>query len=521
MSTTGKPTEPTQAVSADDEHLRSLGYENKFDRKMSLWANFAMGFLYLSPLVGVISLFSMGLTTAGPPSIFWICIVAVGQLLVALVFGEIVSQYPLAGGLYQWSRRLWSRRYAWFLSWVYIAGVTIGITTTALFSADFISSLFTGSASTPGSRLLIAVVVAVVGLLFNATGTKTLARIAKIGLAAELIGVIGVGLFLLIFDRHQSFSVFLDTMGTGGAGGYTGAFLGASLVGLLLFYGFEACGEVAEEVPNPSRRIPRAMQLTVVVGGGAALLSFAGYVLAAPNLHAIVSGQIANPIPAILQESIGAIGTKCFLVVALTSFLACVMGQQASGSRLIYSFARDGMFPGHHIFSRVSKSRRVPINALIAVNVLPLGLFVFVYFSPDALFRIAAFQMLAGYVAFQMVVLAALRMRLRGWRPAGAFTLGRAGWVVNIAALAYGIFAIVLLAKPSGDPGLTVVDRWIALIGFLVVAGVGLAYLLTAKPDRKSTAPEGDAIEVADRMRAERGQSQERAQIRPQPKELL
>ena len=87
--------------STDDEHLRALGYEQKFKREMSLWATFALGFLYLSPLVGVIALFGQGLSTAGPPSIFWIVIVAGGQLLVALVFGEVVSQYPLAGGLYQ------------------------------------------------------------------------------------------------------------------------------------------------------------------------------------------------------------------------------------------------------------------------------------------------------------------------------------------------------------------------------------------------------------------------------------
>lgn len=496
-------------MGADDEHLRALGYEQTFEREMGLWATFALGFLYLSPLVGVIALFGLGLRTAGPPSIFWIVLVAGGQLLVALVFGEVVSQYPLAGGLYQWARRLWGGGYAWWLSWVYLCGVMIGITTTALFSADFVASLVFGTADDPGAlstrgpgaSLVIAIVVAVVGLALNVTGTKTLARIAKIGLAAELVGVIVVGLFLLVFRRHNPFAVLLDTMGTG-TGGYLGPFLAASLVGLLLFYGFEACGEVAEEVPNPSRRIPLAMQLTVLVGGAAALLAFTGYVLAARDLRAIVAGEDANPVPAILQAAIGTVGTKAFLVIALTSFLACVMGQQAAASRLVYSFARDRMFPGSEWFSVMSRKRRVPVRALGAVNVLPLALFLFSYFAPDSIYRIAAFQMLAGYVAFQMVVLAALRARLRGWRPGGHFTLGRAGLPVTVAALAYGVFAVILLASPSGDAGLPFYDRWIALIGFLVVAAVGSAYLLVARPDRLSDAPEDDAIEVANQMRA-------------------
>ncbi|WP_433259557.1 APC family permease (plasmid) [Streptosporangium sp. CA-135522] len=501
------PHPPPEAFS-DDAYLRTLGYEERFDRRVSLWSNFALGFLYLSPLVGIIALFAQGLTTAGPPVVWWIIIAAGGQFLVSLVFGEVVSQYPIAGGLYQWARRLWSGPYAWMLSWIYISGVIIGITTTAIFSADFVQALLhgnatdPGTASTPGEKFVIAIVVTVIGLLLNTTGSKTLARIAKVGLAAELSGIIVVGLYLLVFERHNSVSVFFDTMGTGGTGGYASPFLASALVGLLLFYGFEACGEVAEETPNPGRAIPRSMQMTVLIGGAAALFAFAGYVLAAPDLQGIVNGEITNPIPVILQSTLGTVGTKIFLVVALTSFLACVMGQQAAASRLIFSFARDDMFPRSTWFSKISTRTHVPVNALIAANVLPILLYVFIYYLPDSLFRIASFQMLAGYFAFQMVVFASLRARRKGWRPAGRFSLGRGGWPVSIAALAYGIFAMVMLAKPSGDANLAFYDRWISLIGFLIVAATGLIYLLVAKPFRRSSAPEGDAVEMAERLRA-------------------
>lgn len=495
-------------LSDDDDHLRVLGYEPQLERKMSLIANFALGFVYLSPMVGVVAIFAMGLTAAGPPAMFWILIVAAGQGLVALVFGEIVSQFPLAGGLYQWARRLWSGRYAWWMSWIYIACITIGITTTALFSADFMASLLFGTndqpsvAASPLQRLVITLAVLVIALLFNMTGTKTLARISKIGLACELGAIVVVGLWLLVFNRHQPFSVFFHAMGAGGSGSYLFAFVGASLVGLYMFYGFESCGEVAEETPNPARAIPVSMLMTVVVGAAAAILAFMGFTLAAPNLQSIVNGEVENPIPAILQDSVGLVGSKLFLVAVLTSFLAGVMGQQTAVSRLVFSFARDDMFPGSHLLPKTSGKHRVPVNALLAVNVLPVVLTVYVYFSPGALFRIAAFQVLAGYFAFQLVVLAALRARNKGWRPAGPWSLGRWGYAVNVAALVYGVAAMVILAKPSSDPSLSVVDRWIALIGFLIVAVTGLIYLLVAKPEARSTAPEGDAVEVAEKLRA-------------------
>jgi amino acid transporter len=500
----------TNATSSpsDDDHLRALGYEPKLDRKINLIANFALGFLYLSPMVGVVALFGMGISQAGPPSIFWILIVGLGMLMVALVFGEVVSQFPIAGGLYQWTRRLWNGRAAWLMSWIYIGCLTVGITSTALFSSGFIASLFYGTEeapsveATPLQTLVITLCVLAVGLLFNLSGSKTLARVSQIGLAGELIGIIVVGLYLILFQRKNDWSVFFDSMNAGGEGSYLTAFLGASLVGLYLYYGFEACGEVAEETPNPARSIPRSMILTVAVGGFAAFFAFAGYVLAAPNLVQIVNGEDENPIPTILQASLGTTGMKVFLVIVLISFLAGVMGQQTAVSRLVYSFARDDMFPGSRVIAKTSEKHHVPHNALLIVNVLPVLLVVYVYFSPDSLFRIAGFQVTAGYCAFAIVLIAALRARLKGWRPAGLFTLGRWGSAVNVVAIVYLLAGMVVLAKPDlTTEGLAWYDQWIALLGFSIVALSGLAYLLIAKPDRHSTAAEGDAIEVAEKLR--------------------
>src|SRR5260370_8206835 len=52
---------------------------------------------------------------------FWSYLfVGLGQLLVALVFGEIVSQFPIAGGLYPWARRRVGKGWAWMAGWVYM-----------------------------------------------------------------------------------------------------------------------------------------------------------------------------------------------------------------------------------------------------------------------------------------------------------------------------------------------------------------------------------------------------------------
>ena len=87
----------------DDARLASLGYKPQLRRVLGLFANFAVAFTYLSPMVGIYSLFVLGLGTGGPAYIWLNFIPIIGMLLVALVFGELASHYPVAGSLYQYS----------------------------------------------------------------------------------------------------------------------------------------------------------------------------------------------------------------------------------------------------------------------------------------------------------------------------------------------------------------------------------------------------------------------------------
>jgi amino acid transporter len=71
---------------------------------LGLFANFSVAFTYLSPMVGIFSLFVLGLGAGGPAYIWLTWIPVAGMLLVALVFGELASHYPVAGALYQYSK---------------------------------------------------------------------------------------------------------------------------------------------------------------------------------------------------------------------------------------------------------------------------------------------------------------------------------------------------------------------------------------------------------------------------------
>ncbi|MET9341156.1 hypothetical protein [Nonomuraea sp. NPDC003804] len=112
--------------------------------------------------------------------------------------------------------------------------------------------------------------------------------------------------------------------------------------------------------------------------------------------------------------------------------------------------------------------------------------------------KIISFATLGIYLGFQMVVLAALRARLLGWRPSGPFTLGAAGLAVNVGALVYGVLAILNMIWPR-TPDAAWYDNWLVALSGLVVVGLGGLYLAVARPQELGVAPAGDAIPQEER----------------------
>jgi amino acid transporter len=481
------------AAGSDAERLAELGYESRFERKMGLWQNFALGFTYLSPVVGVYSTFAITFVAGGPPMIWSLVIAGVGQLLVSLVFAEIVAQYPVAGGIYPWARRLIGRRWSWITGWIYAWALVATVASVSTGSALFVGALFDFT-PTRFTTVLIAGAMILIGTFVNLSGTKTLGRVAILAFSAELVGALVVGGYLLLFERHQNFGAFFHQYGTAGDGSYLSAFLAAALLGLYTFYGFEACGDVAEEVPNPGRQIPVAMRRTIYIGGVAAIFLTAALVLSQKNFGAIISGENADPITATLVEVFGKVGSKIIFVIVLISFVSCVLSLQAAASRLIYSYARDQMVAGSATLSRFSEKRHVPPVALAVAGFVPLAIVAIAQIiSETALLRVISFAAVGIYVAFQLVVLAALIARSRGWIPNGAFTLGRWGLPVNVAALIYGVAAAVNLAWPRAAPGTAWYDKWVVTIGLVIVVGTGVLYMILGRPYRHGNAPSGDA----------------------------
>lgn len=480
---------------ADAAQLAALGYTARFDRKMNPWENFALGFTYLSPVVGVYSVFDLGLSTGGPPMIWSYFLAGAGQFLVCLIFCEVVSEFPISGGLYPWARRLVGRKWAWMAGWIYGWALFTTIAAVAVGAGPFLAALL-GFESSPLITTLIALALVALSTLVNLAGTKILGRVAMFGFVCEIIGAIVVGGYLLLFHRHQPLAIVFETFHIGAPGAYWPAFLAAAVVGLFTCYGFEACGDVAEETPNPGLTIPHAMRMTIYVGMSAAAFVCLALILAQPDIQAVVAGKNTSPIESVLLGAFGTVGSKLVVIVVMVSFVSCILSLQAATSRLVFAYARDRMSFGSDYFSAISPHAHVPVRALILSGAVASVIVIAGYFFQNAIATIVNSAIIGIYCAFQMIVLGALSARLRGWKPAGQFQLGVWGTPVNVIALAYGLGAILDMLWPR-TPSAPWYVNYSMGVTWLVIIGVGGLYMLLARPHDAGSAPAGDAWKLA------------------------
>ena len=506
------------SASADDARLESLGYQPQLNRVLGFFSNFSVGFTYLSPMVGIYSLFLLGLGTGGPAYIWLNLIPIAGMLLVALVFGELASHYPVAGALYQYTKFSVGPAYGWFVGWFY--GLALFITVAAvdtgvvLYFSTLCNNWFNTSLDPTDHLTILIITVALLAIqtTLNITGASVMAKVAQFGVYIEIIGTFGIALILAIHGFHHGLGFLFKTDGVEnvdqnplgldfGGNWLFGAAIIAVLAPVYIYYGFESCGDIAEETKDASRQIPRAMRHTVIWGGvgsfvltGALLLAMPGG--ASPTTQTVEGGGvpfILGELPSWLQDTL--------LVVIIFAFFSCGTSIQGAGSRLAFSYARDGALPGSDWIKRVHPRFKTPINALLGGAVVSTLFVLLVFYSPtedvdlgfitypanvNALVALVSFGVSGIYLSFLLTVIGAIVARARGWVPEGAFQLGRWGWLVTIAAAVYLGLMLINVVAPTGlssPRGYFNLD-WITLLVMAIIAVVGAAFFFSTRPDR-------------------------------------
>jgi len=435
------------AQHADVADLARFGYRQELRRVLGVYSSFAVAFSYISPSTGIFTLFILGISLAGP-AFFWSWpIVVVGQLLVGLNFAEVSSHFPVAGSVYQWTKYLSNRTYAWFTGWIYLfAGVlTVAavVATVPLVLIPLLNNLGINIPNNPDAQRNTAALVLLSTTLLSIFGVRIVAFVNNTGVVFEILGMVVFALILLLFYHHQSLSTFTDFSYLGsGFSTQFGTFLAAMFMSLFVIYGFDTASTLAEETKNPRREAPRAVLASII---GAAIIGtiflFAVIIAIPGDVSKFVSDAGAGkftqgPLVEIITSNFPGWAANLYLLVVFAAIYVCCLAIQTSTIRLAFGMGRDGKLPLAKYYNTVSATLHTPVGTCIVIGVLaglPL-----IYYAGAGTIAIGATGMI--YLSYILGNLAILIARFRGWpKEAAPFKLGQWGTIVNILALVWGI----------------------------------------------------------------------------------
>lgn len=451
----------------------STQIDHTLKREFRLWSSFAFAFAFISPIVALYGIFGLAIMTAGP-SFWWAFpLVFAGQLIVALVFGTLVSRWPLEGSIYQWSRRLLGTAFGWFAGWAYMWTLIIAMATVALGAAGFFASVI-GLTAGSGQKALIAAGILLAGTALNLVGRQALKVFMSASILAEVFGSIGLGTWLLIFHRNNDLGVLVHGFDSTGFLSLSGPLLVAVAFVGWSFVGFESAGSIAEEVHEPRRNVPKAIIFSLTFIALVVMYSSLAIILAIPDVAAVTSGEVSDPVSETLTSQLGAGIAKPVEVLFVIGFLASFLALQTSASRVIWAYARDNALPGATQLARLSAGQKVPVVAIGLTTVLGGALFLLSNLASDVYLLMVNFTVGGFFIAFLFPLFGNVVNRLRGTWQSGPFDLGRAGSAVGLIALVWVTFEFLNISWPRPVNAARWLD-WSVWIALAVLAALGAA----------------------------------------------
>ena len=277
----------------------------------------------------------------------------------AFSYAELVARYPRSAGeaVYVQSAFNWPllSRLVGFLI------VVVGIVSTATLANGFVGYL-DRFIELP-AWLTISVLIIGLGMLAGwginqSVGFAALLTVVEIiGLAIVLWAARGV-----IPDLPQHFGTLLPSPD---ALVWQGVLLGA-FVAFYAFIGFEDMVNVAEEVKDPSRTLPTAIVITLII-------TTVLYVLVTMTAVAgLPLQQLANseaPLADMYTHFSGQPATV-IVIIGLLSVLNGILVQIIMATRVLYGMSSQGWL--HSWFSRIHLGTKTPLNATLVVIIVTL-----------------------------------------------------------------------------------------------------------------------------------------------------
>ncbi len=292
-------------------------------------------------------------------------IAGVLAFLNVFTFAELASRYPVSAGEAKYAQEAF--HYPWFsglVGWLVILTGVVSAATLSVATIGFLQDLITVPEAI-GITLLV--------ILMGIVCAWGIGESVKVVLVITLIEV--GALCYILFSKGENLGQIpniLSDLETHFSSGFpligilSGAFLS-----FYAFIGFEDMVNMAEEVKNVKKVLPKAMILAVICTTILYLLVSTTMVLTvAPDILAMANAPLAKII-----EGDGTTVEFIFLLISVLTGINGALVQIVMSSRVLYGLGKEKKAP--RFFSGINAKTRTPIRATVFATALVLVLALF------------------------------------------------------------------------------------------------------------------------------------------------
>lgn len=338
--------------------------------------------------------------------------------LVAFAYAEMAAAMPFAGSAYSWINVVFGEVFGWIAGWALLAEYFIAVAFVASgLSANLRGLLASFGLVVPnalanplghngGVMDLIATVVILLVAWLLSRGVSEAARVENILVVLKVLAIlafIAIGLTAIHPSNYTPFIPAYHVNADGSAfGGWKGIYAGMSTI-FLAYIGFDSIAANSAEAKNPEKTMPRGIIGSLIVA--VILFMAVSLVLVGMFKYSAYAGN-AEPVGWALRESGHRLAATVIESVAVIGMFTALIGMMMAGSRLLYSFGRDGMLP--KTLGKLTAKKGQPNHALFVLTVI--GVIIGALFPFDFLSQLISAGTL---IAFMFVSLGIYRLRPR------------------------------------------------------------------------------------------------------------
>ena len=346
-------------MSETGDHLKS-GQLGTVDLTASTVANIGPGIDFYFAF-GVIAV------TAGVAAPLTILVAGVAVVLLAFTVAEFTKAEPSAGSFITYVETALGARAGVATALLVTLGYTIAIAGVFTMSGGMVALTLSHYTSWHPPWGPLSLVLTVGAIWLTVRGVKLSTSAVGVAVIVQVAIMVTVCIVVLVKQRaHLSGVPFSWAHLTGGLAGLSAGFP----LALYMYIGWENSPALAEECRNPRRTVPRALYISVAIGG-ILFVFFAYATVTGFNYDVSSIGRSSVPFLTLADHYLGGAAVLAW-IAGIVSVLATLVAAANSQARMLFDGGRTGLLPAR--LAHVRPQSDTPMNALLVMAGIGLGI---------------------------------------------------------------------------------------------------------------------------------------------------